>query len=202
MNAEYVNMSIPHAAGALYSTTGDLLKWNRALYGNKLLKPESLKKMTTPFKNGYAFGLSIGEAQGRRYFQHGGGIEGFNTILAYYPDTQISVIALSNVNGNAPERILSRLGPLAHGADVKLTSERTEIKLPRSTLEKYVGTYQLGPNTSVTVRIEGDHLSTQLSGQPRIPTFAESESRFFVKVVDAQWEFLTDASGKVTHAVL
>ena len=52
------------------------------------------------------------------------------------------------------------------------------------------------------VRLEGDHLTTQVSGQSRIPTFAESESRFFLKVVDAQWEFFTDATGKVTHVVL
>ena len=50
VNAEYVHMSVPHGAGALYSTTQDLLKWQLALYGGKVLKPESLAKMTTPFQ--------------------------------------------------------------------------------------------------------------------------------------------------------
>jgi len=201
-NAEFVHMSIPHAAGALYSTTGDLLRWNRALYGGKVLKPDSFAKMTTPFKDNYAFGLTAGESSGRKFYQHGGGIEGFNTLLTYYPASQITIVALSNVNGAAPGQITAKLGPLAHGETVKLTNERIEITLPHATLERYVGTYALSPQVNVMVRLDGDHLSTQLSGQPRVPTFAESETRFFVKVVDAQWEFLTDPGGKVTHAVL
>ena len=51
-------MSIPHGAGALYSTTEDLLKWEQGLFGGKVLQPASLQKMTTPFKNNYAFGLA------------------------------------------------------------------------------------------------------------------------------------------------
>lgn len=47
-HAGYVDMTIPFSAGSLYSTTGDLLKWERGLFGGKVLKPESLKKMTTP----------------------------------------------------------------------------------------------------------------------------------------------------------
>jgi hypothetical protein len=52
------------------------------------------------------------------------------------------------------------------------------------------------------IRLDGDHLTTQLSGQPQFPLFAESETRFFQKVVDAQVEFRKDESGAVTHAVL
>src|SRR5690606_15399848 len=86
VNAGFVHMSIPHAAGALYSTAEDLLKWQRALYGGKLLSSASLEKMTTPFLNDYAFGVTVSEQRGRKRFQHGGGIQGFNTSLAYYPE--------------------------------------------------------------------------------------------------------------------
>jgi CubicO group peptidase (beta-lactamase class C family) len=58
-NSGYIDMTIPYSAGALYSTTRDLLKWEQGLYGGKLLKAESLKKMTTPYKDNYAFGLFI-----------------------------------------------------------------------------------------------------------------------------------------------
>ena len=43
-NAPFIDMSLPHAAGALYSTTGDLLRWNQGLFGGKLLSPSSLAK--------------------------------------------------------------------------------------------------------------------------------------------------------------
>jgi hypothetical protein len=85
LNASYIDMTIPHAAGALYSTTGDLLRWARGLFGGKLLQAGSLEKMTTPYEDGYALGLGIAEAEGRRVFRHGGGIDGFSTFLAFYP---------------------------------------------------------------------------------------------------------------------
>ena len=52
------------------------------------------------------------------------------------------------------------------------------------------------------MRLIGDHLTTQLTGQQQIPVFAESETKFFLKVVNAQVEFFTDPSGAVTHAVM
>src|SRR5665213_1554329 len=57
INDGFIDMSVPYAAGSLYSTTHDLLLWENSLYGGKVLKPASLKKMTTPFKEDYGFGL-------------------------------------------------------------------------------------------------------------------------------------------------
>ena len=202
INADYIHMSIPHAAGALYSTTEDLLRWEQALFGGKLISAASLAKMTTPFKSDYAFGLMVQTANGRKVIQHGGGIEGFNTFLAYYPDAKLTVAVLANLNGQAPDRIASMLADLAHGGTVQLTSERKEIALPVATLSKYVGTYELAPGVNMFMRLVGDHLTTQLTGQQQIPVFPESETKFFLKVVDAQLEFFVDASGAVTHAVM
>jgi CubicO group peptidase (beta-lactamase class C family) len=117
VNAEFVHMSVPHAAGALYSTTGDLLRWQRGLYGGKILSAASLQKLTTPFKDNYALGIRV-FTEKRKTYMHGGGIEGFNTHLVYYPDTQVTVVALSNLNGDAPPAITGKLGAIAHGEKV------------------------------------------------------------------------------------
>jgi CubicO group peptidase (beta-lactamase class C family) len=202
VNAEFVHMSIPHAAGALYSTTEDLLRWEQGLFGGKLISAASLAKMTTPFKNDYGFGVIVQTANGRKVVAHGGGIEGFNTFLAYYPDTKTTVAVLANLNGNAPDQIATKLADLAHGRTVTLTSERKEITLPASTLSKYVGTYELAPGVNMLIRLAGDHLTTQLTGQQQLPIFAESERKFFLKVVDAQVEFFLDPNGAVTHGVM
>jgi CubicO group peptidase (beta-lactamase class C family) len=202
VNAGYVHMSVPHAAGALYSTTEDLLRWEQGLFGGKVISAASLAKMTTPFKGDYALGVSVQTTNGRKAIQHGGGIEGFNTILVYYPDSRVTLAVLSNINGQAPNQIATKLGPLAHGSGVQLTSERKEIKLPVETLSKYVGTYEVAPGVNMLMRLAGDHLTTQLTGQQQIPVYAETETKFFLKVVDAQVEFFTDANGAVTHAVM
>jgi CubicO group peptidase (beta-lactamase class C family) len=109
INAGFIHMSVPHAAGALYSTTEDLLRWEQGLFGGKVLSAASLKKMTTPFKNNYALGVVVQTTTGSRVIQHGGGIDGFNTFLAYYPDDKLTVVVLANINGQAPTAIASKL---------------------------------------------------------------------------------------------
>jgi hypothetical protein len=80
--------------------------------------------------------------------------------------------------------------------------ERQAITLPRATLEPYVGTYELRPGFDLAITLEGDQLMSQATGQAALPLFAESEAKFFPKVVDAQIEFFKDANGMVTHLVL
>jgi len=104
VNAGFIHMSIPFAAGSLYSTTEDLLLLEQGLFGGKLLSAASLQKMITPFKSDYAFGLGVRTVAGRKVIDHGGGIEGFNTHLAYYPDDKLTVVVLGNLNGAAHPR--------------------------------------------------------------------------------------------------
>jgi CubicO group peptidase (beta-lactamase class C family) len=201
-NAGYIDMSIPLSAGALYSTTEDLLRWEQGLMGGKLLSAASLQKMTTPFKNDYAFGLGVHTKNGHKVIEHGGGIEGFNTDLAYYPEDKLTVVVLANLNGGAPEAIASKLAAVAHGESVVLPSERKEITVPPAILEKYVGTYELMPNFNLVITVENGQLISQATGQGKLPLFAESETKFFLKVVDAEVEFFKNDKGEVTHLIL
>jgi len=202
VNTGFIHMSIPHAAGALYSTTEDLLRWEQGLFGGKLLSAASLQKMTTPFKDDYAFGLTVHTTKGHKVIGHGGGIEGFNTFLAYYPDDKMTVVVLANLNGSAPEQIAGQLAAIAHNENVQLPSERKEITVSPKTLADYTGTYELAPGFDLVVTLEGTQLMSQATGQPKVQLFAESETKFFLKVVDAQVEFFRDDKGAVTHLML
>jgi len=202
VNTGFIHMSIPHAAGSLYSTTEDLLRWEQGLFGGKLLSAASLQKMTTPFKDDYAFGLSVHTTNGHKVISHGGGIEGFNTFLAYYPDDKMTVAVLANLNGSAPEQIAGQLAAIAHGEAVQLPSERKEISVSPKILAEYAGTYQLAPAFDLVITVEGEKLMSQATGQPKVQLFAESETKFFLKVVDAQIEFFRDNKGAVTHLML
>ncbi len=131
---------------------------------------------------------------GHKMIDHGGGIEGFNTHLAYYPDDQLTVVVLGNLNGPASD-IAGKLGSVAHGEPVQLITERKEITLPVAKLAGYVGTYELAPGINLMITLDGNQLMTQLTGQGKIPIFAQSETTFFLKVVDAQLEFGKDENG-------
>ncbi len=200
-NAPYIDMHVPHGAGALYSTTADLHRWAQGLFGGKLLSPASLEQMTTPVKGNYAFGLTVTTTKGRKVISHSGGIEGFNAQLAYYPESKITVVVLANNNGSPYTAIAEQLAALAFGEMVTLPAERREIEVPVAVLQNYVGVYQLNPRITNTIRLTDGHLTTQLSGQSPLPIFPESERKFFLKVVDAQVEFVTDEQGRVTHLV-
>jgi len=191
-NTGFIHMTVPQGAGALYSTTEDLLKWEQGLFGGKVLKPASLEKMTTPYKNDYAFGLMIHTVGGHKVIEHGGGIEGFNTVLQYYPDDKLTVIALANLNGPTSGQIAQKLAALVHGENVTLTSERKEMRLDAKVLNRYVGAYQMQNGPANLITLEGGQLHTKLGNQQALPLFAETETKFFLKTVDAQVEFSGD----------
>jgi hypothetical protein len=179
------------------------LKWEQGLFGGKVLQAASLEKMTTPFKNNYAFGLQVDTAGGHKIIEHGGGIEGFNTELAYYPEDKLTVVVLGNVNGPAPGDIARKLAALAHGDTVKLQSERKEITLDPKVLSRYPGAYQIAQGPAMLISLEGNQLVTKLGNQPPVPIFPESETMFFAKIVDAQIEFpRVEAEGKASQMTL
>jgi hypothetical protein len=80
--------------------------------------------------------------------------------------------------------------------------ERTAIPVPAATLAAYAGTYELRPGFDLVVTVEDGQLMSQATGQRKNPLFAETETKFFLKVVDAQVEFIKDANGAVTNLIL
>jgi uncharacterized protein YneR len=83
-----------------------------------------------------------------------------------------------------------------------LAQERKEITVAPQVLQQYVGVYELAPSFKIAITVEGNQLMAQATGQSKLPVFAESETKFFYKVVDAQIEFLKDAKGVVISLVL
>jgi CubicO group peptidase (beta-lactamase class C family) len=79
---------------------------------------------------------------------------------------------------------------------------RKEIKVSPDVLARYVGAYELQPGYDVTITLEGGQLFTQITGQGKLPMFAESETKFFLKVVDAENEFIKDDKGVVTSVII
>ncbi len=104
VNAAYLDMSIPYAAGSIYSTVADLFKWDQALYEGNILSAESKKLMFTPGLGNYGYGIRITEEplgksdQKIRIIGHGGGINGFNSLMMRAIDKRQTVIILDNVN--------------------------------------------------------------------------------------------------------
>ena len=204
VNSDYLAMTIPHAAGALYSTVEDLLLWQQGLFGGKLLSPQSLAVMLTPVKNDYGYGVGVNRQFNRQSISHGGGINGFSTFLTYYPDEKVTIAVLRNFDGGSPGpgAIARDLAAIAFGEKYELPRERVAIKVDPKIYDAYVGRYELTPTFSLTIAREGDRLMGHPTGQPPAELFPESETKFFLKVVDAQITFVKDEKGQVTGLIL
>jgi len=200
------SLTVPWAAGSMYSTTGDLLKWERGLFGGKLLSQASLTAMLTPGKGRYGFGVGIDEREGARVIGHGGGIEGFNTQLTYFPDKQLTVVVLANVNGAIPTTMAGQLLDVALGKKIILAAERKEAPISKAALAKFVGTYVLAPEFSLTFAVDDDGLIAQGTGQSAVALvyqgLQDGHPRFFNEKVNAEIEFVPDSSGGFPSLVL
>jgi CubicO group peptidase (beta-lactamase class C family) len=110
-NAGYLDMSIPYAAGSLYSTVEDLYLWDQALYTNQLLQKEGMDLLFTKHiiagRGHYGYGWEIGPMpigntkEQVQTIGHSGGINGFNTLITRIPADK-SLIVLLNNTGGAP----------------------------------------------------------------------------------------------------
>lgn len=196
-----IHMTVPHGAGAMFSSVLDLYKWNLGLKQNKILQQKSLQQMYTPFKGNYGYGWVIDSVFQEKRVQHGGGINGFRTILMHFPEKDLFIVALSNTETYS-ERIGQDLAAIALGKPYDLPKSRTALQLPQRILDQYVGEYELAPNFILTFTVENGQFFTQATGQPKVEAFAESDSKFFLKVVDAQLTFNKNEKGEVTHVVL
>jgi CubicO group peptidase (beta-lactamase class C family) len=78
---------------------------------------------------------------------------------------------------------------------------KDEIELPVELLKEYAGEYELMPEFSIKFFLEDGKFMTQATGQPSFQVFASSKTRFFLKAVDAEMEFLRDDNG-VVYAVM
>lgn len=117
VNSRYLDMSIPYAAGSLYSTVEDLYLWDQALYTNKLLSKASMDlffgEHVEAFGGYYSYGWAVGTSdignteENIETIGHGGGINGFNTLINRAPSDK-SLIVLLNNTGGAPLNDMAR----------------------------------------------------------------------------------------------
>lgn len=121
---------------------------------------------------------------------HNGGTGGYRSFTGFDPVRKVGVVVLTNANIGADDigfHLLDEALPLQ-----PLPKARTAVAVDSAVLNRYVGEYELVPAFHIVVTREGNALFVQATGQPKFPIFAESETEFFFKVVDAQITFSAD----------
>lgn len=170
LNARYLSMTQPAAAGALCSTIGDMVTWNRALHGGKVVSAASYTAMTTPtgaaVPRGYGFALGVDSVDGHRIIAHSGGIPGFLTANMVAPDAQLSVTVLTNGDFRNPDPLAKQLVRAALG--VPLEQPPKGVTLALAVLASYAAEFDVtidgGPHV-FKVYVQDGKLFGMMDGQ-------------------------------------
>jgi D-alanyl-D-alanine-carboxypeptidase/D-alanyl-D-alanine-endopeptidase len=197
-------------AGALRSTANDLLNFISANLRSTssplapaLSSMLAARRPTSMTGQEIALGWHIASgAGGREIVWHNGGTGGYRSYLGFDPKSRTGVVVLSNTFtgvgiDDIGRHLLDPTAPL-----LQAPKPRKEIAVDAKVLDGYAGIYELAPNFVLIVTREGNRLFAQATGQPRAELFAESDRKFFYKVVEAQITFQTDEQGRATGLTL
>jgi CubicO group peptidase (beta-lactamase class C family) len=184
-NTTYLEMTQPYAAGALCSTVGDMAKWDHALGTGRVVSPESYAQMTTPSgaaaARHYGFGLGRDTLAGHTVIRHSGGINGFISDNAWFPDVQMSVTVLTNSGAARPNDLLAQVARAALGVPLLRGPQR--VNLTAAQLERYAGTYMMtfgGQSRDFTFYVKDGALMSQMQGQDAVPVIPYGNDTFGV----------------------
>ena len=190
INADFLSMDLPYAAGSLCSSVGDLAVWTRLLHSGKLVSPGSFASMTTPVKltSGrpmqYGFGLFMDSLGAHRRIHHGGGINGFISELAYYPDDSLTVVVLSNTAPAPSEQIAENVARAAFGMPFAGPPERpADLPIAADEIARLAGNYRVtwpdGSKRNARIYAEGTQLMLQVENQPAVRLMKQPASNTY-----------------------
>ena len=176
-NTDFLSMDLPYAAGSLCSTVGDLATWTRLLHGGALVNAASFSTMTTPVKltsgrpMSYGFGLVADTLGSHRAISHGGGINGFISELAYYPNDSLTVVVLANTAPAPAGEIAENLARFTLGMPFRSAPPKpADLPIGADELKRLAGNYRItwpdGSKRGAKVFADGAQLMLQVEGQP------------------------------------
>jgi CubicO group peptidase (beta-lactamase class C family) len=205
--ASYLSWTWPFAAGSLISTVDDLLKWDEALYSEKILKQEWLQKAWNSFiltngqKANYGYGWAINSYKGVPLVTHEGGINGFLSNGIRIPSQHLYVIILSNNLGVNPMALSNKLA--LHLAGQPFTTPQP-VKISSKQLQTYTGVYRQHRMGSIVtsniskepmyryLTLTQDTLFSQFTGGPKTALLPVGKDLFLVKGYDLCLKFIRD----------
>ena len=146
-NSAPISLNTPGAAGALCSTVLDLVRWQHAFDDARLISAASRDQIRTSATlndgkpTNYGFGLGVRQFEGHRSFVHSGGINGFASWLARYPDDDLTVTVLTNSGGGPAPRIGELIARVVLGIPMPALADLPVSPTNRAGL---VGKYEMG----------------------------------------------------------
>ncbi|MBL7873636.1 MAG: serine hydrolase [Cyclobacteriaceae bacterium] len=188
------NESVLAGAGGLVSNAEDMMKFMTAQLttsNTQLSKAfaltHTIRADAGAMKIGYGWHI-----RDEKIVWHNGGTGGFRSFAGFDKATNKAVVVLTNSTAGADD-----LGFHLLNEQYELKALKKPVTISEAVLTNYVGTYEIAPTFSIVVTLENGSLMIQATNQPKVNIYPESETKFYLKIVDAQIEFFKDATSKV-----
>ena len=193
-------------AGGIRSTVRDMLIYAKAAMSGREdvlggAFTESLK-VTYEGRRGPTVAMGWHLDPGKGLAMHSGATGGYHSILILHPESQAGVIVLANTASGNVDWLGANLMRMLLGESRSELEARPTVELTAEQLKPLVGQYELAPKAIFSITQEGNKLFAQLTGQDRYRIYAESETKFFYRVVDAQISFELDDQGRCVALTL
>jgi len=172
------DMSVPLGAGAIVSTPADLTKFYTCLFKDELVCESTLQTMQK-IENRMGIGMFRIPFHSKKGYGHTGGIDGFQSMAAYFPEEELAIAYTGNGIAMPVNDIM--IGALSIYFDQSYDfPEFTEaIAVEKDKLKAYTGTYSSeGFPLKLTISADGNQLIGQGSGQPAFPLEAYDKDKF------------------------
>ncbi|MDB4904430.1 MAG: class beta-lactamase-related serine hydrolase [Mucilaginibacter sp.] len=201
IKAPKVDSTVTYAAGAIYSTTGDLYKWAKAIAENQILSDSSWKQAFTPHLAHYGDGWWIDTLYSNKYVMHSGGFPGFMSNFMYYPEMDVTIILPCNFGnyGGSLGDLTSGVSAILFDKPYSPYEKHTKIRADKTLLKQYAGVYRFNSDHQLIITFNGGKLFVEDSNPkdmlPKVELHAESETMFYISEAQLKFEFIKDASG-------
>lgn len=195
-------------AGALRSTVNDMLKFLAAQ-----LDPDSTRlsaAIRASHQPQHSFDGMPGQialgwmiAGDGQTIWHNGGTGGYHSYAAFDTKENRAVVVLCNTSSDVVDQLGVNLMLTLAGLTIPPPpARRKAAEVAPEVLAQYPGRYELAPGAVLTITLDGDKLSAQLTGQEKYRIYPESDEKFFYRIVDAQIVFVKNDAGEVEKLVL
>jgi CubicO group peptidase (beta-lactamase class C family) len=189
----------PFSAGALCSTVGDLVRWQRGLIGGLVLRESTWREMCSPAELAdgteipFGLGLGLDDTEGHPAISYGGGINGFRSHLAYYPELDLTIVVLANSERAPVHELEHAIARVALGLEPE---ELRDLPLLPDQMQPYLGSYNIG-SSRYLVRARGPRLVLVPPLAPEYELLYQGEHRFVSSVEpDTRVVFGLDEDGR------
>lgn len=192
------DQSVITGAGGIVSNAEDMMKYLVAQMNTNSPLSKAFTLAHQPRADAGKMKIGYGwHIRDEHLVWHNGGTGGFRSFAGFDKVKNKAVVVLTNSTAGADD-----LGFHLLNDQYALKALKKSVVVEASILKEYVGTYELSPSFSITVTYENDGLQMQATGQPKVNIYPESDSKFYLKIVNAQVEFERNTNHQVERLVL